>query len=309
VSGAPPVVVTGASGLVGRRLVASLRAAQTPVRALSRRVGPGAAGLAAGVEAVAWDGIHPPPEALRGAGAVVHLAGEPLFGGRLGAARRRRVRASRVDSARAIAAGIDALPSRERPAVLVCASAVGYYGSRGDEPLPESAAPGEGFLARLCADWEAAAAGCSVRSVRLRIAVVLAREGGALPLMALPFRLGLGGRIGDGRQWFPWIHADDLVEVIRRALVDDSLAGALNAAAPGTLRNAELARALARLLHRPALLPVPALALRALLGELSQELLGSRRVVPRRLLDAGFAFAHPGIESALAAELAPGAGA
>ena len=174
-------------------------------------------------------------------------------------------------------AAIGALPAPQRPRVLVSASAVGYYGSRGDEILDEDAAPGQGFLAEVCRAWEAealAAARHGVRCVVLRIGIVLAREGGALPRMALPFRAGLGGRLGDGRQWFPWIHADDVVSLIRAALRDDAYTGPVNAVAPEPVRNAELTRALARVLHRPALFAVPAFALRAALGELSGELLG-----------------------------------
>jgi uncharacterized protein (TIGR01777 family) len=237
---------------------------------------------------------------------VVHLAGEPVFGGRLTATRRALILASRVESTRSLVHAIGALPAPERPRVLVSASAVGYYRSRGDQPLDEDASPGEGFLAEVCRAWEAealAAARHGTRCVVLRIGIVLAREGGALPRMALPFRAGLGGRLGDGRQWFPWIHVDDVVSLIGAALRDEGYTGPVNAVAPEPIRNAELTRALARALHRPALFAVPAFALRAALGELSGELLGSRRCVPRRALARGFVFAHPGIASALAAEL------
>jgi hypothetical protein len=188
----------------------------------------------------------------------------------------------------------------------VCASAVGYYGSRGDELLEESAPPGDGFLAELCVSWEeeaSAAARHGVRSASLRIGLVLAREGGALAPLARIFGFGLGGRIGSGEQWWPWIHLDDLVSLCCSALVDPRYRGALNAVAPNPIRNRDFARELARQLGRPALLPVPGFAMRALLGELSGELLGSRRVVPRRALDIGFAFAHEQLDSALAAEL------
>jgi uncharacterized protein (TIGR01777 family) len=299
------VLLTGASGLLGGRLVPALGREGIAVRALTRR--PQAApALPAPHRWLGWDGREAPRDAVAGAFAVVHLAGEPVFAGRLTAARRARIRASRIDSTRSLAATIGSLPEAGRPRVLVCASAVGYYGSRGDSLLDEEAPPGEGFLAEVCRDWEAealAAARHGTRCVCLRIGIVLAREGGALPRLLLPFRLGLGGRLGDGRQWFPWIHADDVVGLVCAALRDEGYAGAVNAVAPEPVRNAELTETLARLLHRPAFLAVPAFALRAALGELSSELLGSRRCVPRRALSRGYAFAQPRLESALRAEL------
>jgi uncharacterized protein (TIGR01777 family) len=301
---AGPVLVSGATGLVGRRLVTALLHEGASVRALTRT--PAGAALDPRVRAVGWDGSHVPGEALTGAGAVVHLAGEPIFAGRLSAARRRRIRTSRIDSASALAVALEALPAAERPATLVCASAVGYYGTRADEVLEESAAPGEGFLAEVCVEWERAAQRAARHGVRvacLRIGVVLAREGGALPKLALPFRLGLGGRFGDGRQWFPWIHADDVVGLALAALRDDAWRGPVNAVAPQSVTNAQLTRTLSRVLRRPAPLPVPAFLLRTALGELSGELLGSRRVVPAAALERDFAFGYPELEPALANEL------
>ncbi len=299
-----PVLVSGATGLVGRRLVAALLRDGVAVRALSRN--PARSGFDARVDSRAWNGRDAPIEAIAGTGAVVHLAGEPVFGGPPSAARRRRIRASRIDSTRSIVSRLHALPRAERPAVLVCASAVGYYGSRGEAVLDESAEPGSGFLAEVCVAWEAAAAtaaDCGVRNVSLRIGIVLAREGGALPAMALPFRFGLGGRMGDGRQWIPWIHVDDLVRLVQACLANDACRGPFNAVAPEPVTNAQLTRTLARRLHRPALLPVPAFALRLALGDLAVELLGSRRAVPRRALDAGFAFDYTAIDAALRAEI------
>jgi uncharacterized protein (TIGR01777 family) len=301
---ARPVLVSGASGLVGSALSAQLVARGEPVRALTRdpmRVRP-----APGVEAVRWDGFAVPEAALRGARAVVHLAGEPIFGGLPSAARRRRMRESRVESTRRLVEALAAAPSRERPGVLVCASAVGYYGERGEERLDEDAPPGSGFLADLCADWEAEAAGAErlgVRRVSLRFAVVLSRRGGALALLAPIFRLGLGGRVGSGRQWMPWVHLDDAAGLALRALDDEALAGPVNAAAPGAVRNADFTRALAGAVSRPALLPVPAFAVRAALGEVAGELLASRLVLPVRAERAGYAFRHPSLASALAAEV------
>jgi uncharacterized protein (TIGR01777 family) len=300
-------LVSGATGLVGRRLVAGLLGDGAVVRALSRDPRAARDALDPRIRLLGWNGARVPPDAVDGAEAVVHLAGEPIFRGRLSATRRRRIRTSRVDSTRSLVKVIGALSPAARPEVLVCASAVGFYGDRGDEPLEEDAAPGRGFLAEVCRDWEAAALGAEqhgVRAVALRIGVVLAREGGALALMARPFRLGLGGRLGSGRQWFPWIHADDLVALIRAVARDAAFRGPLNAVAPEPVRNIDLTRALARRLHRPALFPAPAFALRAALGELADELLGSRRVLPRRALEAGFAFRHAALDGALEEELA-----
>jgi uncharacterized protein len=298
------VVVTGATGLVGRRLVTALDGAGVGVRALSRH--PSRAGLPAGVELAGWDGRRPPADALRGAGAVVHLSGEAVFRASMGNAARQRVYASRVDATRSLVDVMGSLPEDERPAAFVCASAVGYYGARGEEILEESAPPGEGFLADLCVAWEAEAARAAevgARPVSLRFGVVLAREGGALQLLAKVFRLGIGGRVGDGSQWFSWIDVDDAVGLIRRALDDVRARGPLNAVAPHPVRNRDFTRALARALHRPAAIPVPAFLVRTALRELSQELLGSRRVVPRAALSLGHTFTHDEIESALAAEL------
>ncbi|HKJ23593.1 MAG TPA: TIGR01777 family oxidoreductase [Myxococcota bacterium] len=299
-----PVVLTGGTGLVGGALLPELVGRGVGVRALVR--GHGRLDARAGVEEVAWDGITPPSGALAGAGALVHLSGEPVFGGLPTAARRERLRASRIESTRALVARLAALPEGERPRTFVCASAVGYYGDRGDESLDESAPPGEGLLADLCVDWEAAAAEAERHGVRvcsLRIGVVLSRHGGALPLMARPFRLGLGGRLGSGRQWFPWIHLDDLVAMLLAALADDRWRGPANAVAPNPVRNADLTRALGSALSRPTLLPVPAFAIRAAFGEISAELLGSKRVEPRCALDRGFTFRVPELSDALRAEL------
>jgi len=300
------VLITGATGLIGRRLVAALRAERVPVRIVTRSAPRDGSAREPGVERLRWDGVALPDAALEGCAAVVHLAGEPIFGGPLTAARRQKIASSRIDSTRSIAAALRALPAADRPGCFVCASAVGFYGSRADELLDESAAAGTGFLSEVCQQWEAAAAVAAdaVRVVSLRTGIVLAREGGALAMMALPFRLGIGGRLGSGKQWVPWIQIDDAVGVIRRTLRDDALHGAVNVVAPQPVRNAELSSELARVLHRPCLLRVPAFALRAALGTLSDELLGSRRCIPQRMLERGFEFAHANIRSALATELA-----
>jgi len=301
------VLVTGATGLVGRRLVARLAGDGISVRALTRRLGPAAGALDPRAILVRWDGSNVPTEAVRGVDAVVHLAGEPVFGGLPTEARKRRIRTSRVDATHSLVEAIGAVSDAERPNRLVCASAVGFYGEHGDETLDESATPGNGFLAQLCQDWETAAARArehGLRVVSLRIGIVLAREGGALPMMALPFRFGLGGRVASGRQWLPWIHVDDLVTMIWAALGNDAWQGVVNAVAPEPVRNAHFTRALAGVLRRPALLPVPEFAVRTALGDLAPELLDSRRAVPKRAVQWGFEFAHERVETALAEELA-----
>jgi len=298
---AEDVVVTGATGLVGRRLVPELEHRFAAVRVLSRSSAPERPNQ----KRFVWDGVDPGRQSLVGSAAVVHLAGEPIFGGLPTAARRDRIRRSRIDSTRALVERIACLDEAHRPRTLVCASAVGIFGDRGEEVLDEASQPGSGFLADVCRDWEAEAeraTAVGLRVVRIRIGVVLSRDGGALSLMRVPFSLGIGGRLGDGRQFFPWIHLDDLVGVILWAL-ESSDEGAINAVAPESIRNAELTRALGRVLHRPALLPVPGFVLRRVLGDLAGELLGSRRVRPARLQEVGFAFRHPRLEGALEAEL------
>lgn len=301
-NGSRPVLLTGGTGLIGRRLRRRLEGRS--LRILSRH--PERVQTGPQEEARGWDGRRVLPAHLAGCGAVVHLAGEPLFGGLPTAERLARIRASRIDSTRSVVEALGALPEAERPAVFVCASAVGYYGDRGEEELDESAPPGQGFLPELCRDWEAEAARAGALGVRVvspRTGVVLAREGGALAILARVFRLGLGGPVGDGRQWFPWIHVDDEVALLVHALEDPALEGAVNAVAPEAVRNAELTRTLAACLHRPAVLRVPGFALRLALGPLGRELLDSRRVRPAKALAAGFPFQRPRLEEALAAEL------
>lgn len=300
-AGGREIVLSGATGLVGGTLAASLAEAGWGVRALTRR--PRTARFPSEVRAVGWNGLEVENSTLAWASAVIHLAGEPIFGGRLSRYRRHRIRESRVASTRSLVAALGRLSPAERPRTLICASAVGYYGSRGDEILEESAEPGEGFLADICVDWESAAQLArrhEVRVVCLRIGVVLAREGGALPRLLLPFRMGLGGRLGSGRQWFPWIHLQDLVALLHATIEDESWSGAVNATSPQAVTNADFTRALGEQLGRRTPLPVPAFALRSALGELSGELLGSRRVVPRVAHDRGFQFQHASLEGALA---------
>ncbi len=300
-----PIVLSGGTGLIGGALLRRRSERGEGTRALVRRAGK-LAGIPH-VEEVEWDGVRPPAGALSGARGVVHLSGEPVFGGIPTAARKKRLYDSRIDSTKALVAAMAAEPPEQRPAFFVCASAVGYYGDRGDEVLDEAAAPGEGLLADLCVDWEAAAAeaeGLGVRVCSVRIGIVLAGAGGALPLMAQPFRFGLGGKLGSGKQWFPWIHQDDVVGILEGAIAGEDWRGSVNAVAPESVRNEELTKTLGRVLGRPTFMAVPGFAVKAALGELSAELLGSRRVEPKRAKALGYAFAVPGLEEALRRELA-----
>lgn len=286
------VTVTGATGFIGRRLVERLLAQNHSVHILGRRPGSGA-------PFSVWDaggGERPPQESLLNADAVVHLAGEPV-GQRWTPQAKRRIRASRVEGTRRLVEGLSALP--RRPAVLVCASAVGIYGSRGDEVLTESSPPGEGFLAEVCRQWENAAdlaQPLGVRVVKLRIGMVLGRAGGALARMLPAFKAGLGGRLGSGKQWMSWIHLDDLIDLIRDSIEHPEVRGVVNATAPNPARNAEFTRVLASVLRRPAVVPVPAFALRLLFGEMAQILLESQRVLPQA---PGFRFQYPELAPAL----------
>jgi uncharacterized protein len=278
------VAITGASGFVGRRLEDRLKREGHKVQAVSLR-----------------EGLR--PEQLAGCDAVVNLAGETVAQ-RWSAAARERIRASRVTGTHAL---VEAMRG-EPPQVLISASAIGYYGSRGDAALTESTAPAQDFLAQVCAEWEREAARALELGVRvccLRIGVVLGAGGGALQKMLLPFRLGLGGRMGSGRQWMSWLHIDDLTGLIAFLLKESTVRGAFNAVSPHPVTNAEFTRALARKLGRPAILPVPAFALKLALGEMSQALLASQRVLPEAALRAGFTFDYPDIFGALA-KILPG---
>jgi len=292
------ILVSGASGLIGTALAPALVAGGHTVGRLVRpEAGP------AGPGDVAWDiGAGTiDAAALAGFDAVVHLAGSSVAVLRWTAAVRERIRASRIDSARLLARAIAA---QERPPrVLVQASAVGYYGDRGDELLTETSAPGSGFLPRTCVDWEAAAAPAAARGVRvvfLRFGMVLAARGGALAKMLPAFRLGIAGRIGGGRQYMPWLALDDAVGIVRHALTADALSGPVNAVAPSLVTNADFTRALGRVLRRPTMLPLPAFAARLALGDVADEmLLASLRVVPERLTAGGYLFQQPSLEAAL----------
>jgi uncharacterized protein (TIGR01777 family) len=291
------ILVTGAGGLIGAALVPALRAAGHTVMQAVRRP-------ARTADEVTWE----PSTGRLGPGsfeAVVHLAGESLAAGRWTRARRARLRGSRVDVTRALAEELGARP----PGVVVCASAVGFYGDRGDESLDEASAPGAGFLADLVRDWEHASAplaAAGTRIVHLRLGLVLARQGGSLAAMRLPFQLGLGGPLGGGKQFWSWIALDDAVAAFRLA-VESSLAGAVNVVGPEAARQVVFARTLGRVMRRPAVLPAPAIALRILLGPMADDLvLASARVRPARLVASGFAFRHPTLEQGLRAAFGRG---
>jgi uncharacterized protein (TIGR01777 family) len=295
------VFMTGATGFIGRRIVTRLRQDGHEIAAWVRSESRGRRILGADVDRVptaAGPSVLGP--ALSRCDAVVNLAGEPLLPGRWTARRKRQLVTSRVDLTRGLVQALAG--STARPRVLVSTSASGYYGDGGEEILTEKNPPGADFLAQLCRSWEDAARRAEelgVRVVFLRIGIVLGREGGALAKMLLPFRAGLGGPFGSGRQYMPWIHADDLVAIAVAALTDERYRGPLNATAPAPVTSREFARALGRVLHRPAALPVPSFFLRAVLGEAGQVLLCSQRAVPRRLQELGFVFRFHNLDSAL----------
>jgi uncharacterized protein len=295
------IVVTGGTGFIGQRLVRSLLGRGDRVIILSRHPDPSRA--PGGAEVAAWqpEAIGPWSSVLEGADAVINLAGEPAMGGRWTDVKRRRIYDSRVVSTRRLVEALGRLPAR--PRVLVSASAVGYYGSRPpDEVIDESASPGDDFLARVTADWESAAHGAEPLGVRVavpRIGIVLGPEGGVLRTMAPAFRFFVGGPLGSGEQIVPWVHADDVVGLIEWALDDERVSGPFNATAPHPVSMADFAFAVGRALGRPARLRVPAIALRAALGEAAGPVLMGQRAIPRKALDLGFAFRHPALEGAL----------
>jgi len=287
--------------MIGRRLAAALVARGDEVLGFSRSGSP-----VAGARIVRWRPADEPvpPGVLHGVDAVVNLAGEPIERGRWTASRKRAIRESRTVTTRRI---VEALQPGA-PRVLVNASAIGYYAT-GEVEVDETSPPGEGFLAETCIAWEDAARAAEdggVRVVRARIGVVLAREGGALPVMALPVRLLVGGPLGGGRQWVSWVHIDDVVGMLVLALERGDVNGPMNVTAPAAARQGDMVRAMARVLGRPALLPTPAVALRAILGEKSLLALEGQRVVPRVAVAAGYDVVHDDLEEALRTELAGG---
>ena len=292
--------VSGASGLIGTALVADLTASGHDVLTLVR-------GDARSASEIRWNPSVPlDPGVLSGIDAVVHLSGAPIAARRWTPARKAELRASRIASTDTLAKAMAA--ADPPPRVLVCASAIGYYGETGDQAVDEAGPAGIGFLADLVRDWEAAAdpaRAAGVRVINVRSGVVLAADGGMLGRLRLPFRLGLGARIGSGRQYFSWISLTDEIRAIEFALGSE-LSGPVNLTAPEPVTNAEFTRALAKTLGRPAALVLPSAVLRVALGEVASELLGSARVVPAKLLDAGFRFRDPDIHTALATIVAAG---
>ncbi len=341
------VTVTGATGLIGPKLVTELRAHGAEVTVLSRdpqrarakltQVGSPSAGArpagdatpstalsdpssdravpltgAGSLQALPWDPLSEPAPvvALEGRDAVVHLAGEGVAQ-RWSESAKRAIRESRVLGTRHLVEGLGATGGAggggNRPAVLVSASAIGYYGPHGEEPLDEEAPPGNDYLAHVCVEWEAqarAAQALGMRVAQIRTGVVLDRGGGALAKMLTPFRLGIGGPVAGGRQYVSWVHPHDLVGILRAALADERWVGPVNATAPEPVTNRELSSALGRALHRPALLPLPGAALRALYGEMAQIVTTGARVLPAKPLMLGYRFRHPHLDGALAAALA-----
>jgi uncharacterized protein (TIGR01777 family) len=306
------VTLTGATGLIGVPLIAALRARDAEVTVLSRDPERARAALGesdrAPIQALRWDPVREPApaEGLRGRDAVVNLAGEAIAQ-RWSASAKRAIHDSRVAGTRNLIVGLrDCDPP---PRTLVSASAVGYYGPHGEEPLDEEAPPGRDFLAGVCAAWEMQAANAGalgMRVVQVRTGVVLAAAGGALARMLTPFRLGLGGPVAGGRQYVSWIHLEDEVALLLAALEDERFSGPVNATAPEPVTNAEFSRALARTLHRPAVVAVPALALRLLYGEMADVVTTGVRALPAKALMLGFEFRHEHVSEALEAALARG---
>src|SRR6266849_7267764 len=306
------ILVTGSSGLVGTALGSLLARAGHTVCRLVRPKSAAVKGAKEGF-AVAW---NPATGELGGAGvgadAVVNLAGASIADGRWTTQRKELLCSSRIETTRALVSALAKMNAR--PSVLVSASAIGYYGDRGDETLTEESKPGADFLAGLAQEWEAEALkaeALGIRVVRARFGIILSREGGALPKMLTPFKLGVGGRLGSGKQWMSWVTLEDAVAILRFALENASLRGAGNAApvrgainivSPQPLQNTEFTKALAKALHRPALFPAPAFSLRLALGEMADALLlSSQRVVPQKLLQLGYSFKHSDPASALGA--------
>ena len=296
------VVLSGASGMLGTAIATVLIKQRIGVLKLVRRE-------AAGEQEVWWNPVEggglTDPLRLEGVAGAVHLSGANVTNRRWSDSYKREMRESRVSSTRIFSEALARL--KTPPEVLIAASATGFYGNRGDEVLDEDSAPGEGFFPELCEEWEAAskaAEDAGIRVVHLRFGIVIGRDGGALGKMVPMFRLGLGGPLGNGRQWMSWISETDVVGAVLFALENRGLRGIVNAVAPKSITNAEFTRELGLAVHRPAVLPAPAFALRLVLGEMADEaLLASTRVVPKRLLTAGFEFAYPSIAGALAKAL------
>ncbi len=303
------VTVTGATGLIGPSLLSALREQGAQVTVLTRDPERARARLG-NVDFLRWEPLEEPApaSALVGRDAVLHLAGEPVAQ-RWSARAKQAIRASRTQGTDNLLAGLSLAARSELgrpPQTLISSSAIGYYGPHGEEPLDEDAAPGGDFLARVCVEWEAAAAAAAqlgMRTVQVRTGVVLDRGGGALAKMLPPFKLGVGGPVAGGRQYISWIHAADLVGMMLAALSDERWSGPVNATAPEPVSNYEFSKALGRVLGRPSLLPVPGFALRALYGEMAEIVTTGARVMPAKALVLGYEFAQPQLEPALRAAL------
>lgn len=287
------ILVTGASGPIGAALLPSLRASGYEIVRLVR-------GPASGDGQITWNRDRPlAPESVSGFDAVIHLAGESIVG-RWTDAKKAKIRDSRVIGTRALVAAL--LMAEKRPRTLISASAIGYYGNRGEEILREDSASGNDFLAGVCREWEAAsqaAAAAGIRTANTRFGVVLSADGGALPQMLTPFRMGVGGRIGDGRQWWSWVSVHDVAGAIQHILKTD-VSGPVNFVSPNPVTNAEFTKTLAAVLSRPAIFPMPAFAARLAFGQMADELLlASQRVEPAKLLSSGYEFQYPHLREAL----------
>lgn len=301
------ILMTGATGLVGGELTKRLVREGHEVVRLLRGGGESKSATGPGVVDVTWDpGTGEFPESLTGKlGAVINLAGASVAEKRWTKERKAVLRSSRVETTRGLVQAMAKL--QERPKVFVSASAVGYYGDRGDEVLTEGSGAGTGFLAELAGEWEAEARkaeALGVRVVLTRFGIILAKQGGALPKMMTPFKVGVGGKLGSGRQWVSWVALSDVVEILSRALTDAAFGGAVNVTSPEPVTNAEFTRVLARVMHRPAIFSVPAFALRLAVGEMADEgLLASERALPETLQRGGYVFQHSRLEEALRAIL------
>jgi uncharacterized protein (TIGR01777 family) len=288
------ILVSGVSGPIGAALLPSLKTSGCSVVRLVR-------GAATGEGQIAWNPAAAiAPETVSGFDAVIHLAGEGIFG-RWTAAKKAKIRDSRIAGTMNLAQAL--ARAEEKPKVFVCGSAIGYYGNRGDEILREESAPGTGFLAQVCQEWEEAtmpAVQADIRTAHLRTGIVLSPKGGALGAMLLPFKLGLGGRTGDGGQWMSWIDVQDMVGAIHHILKNDLMQGAVNMVAPRPVTNAEFARTLAGVLSRPAIFPMPAFAAKLAFGEMGEELLlGSQKVEPGKLISSGYPFRYRELRQSL----------
>jgi uncharacterized protein len=294
------ILITGATGLIGRAICRRLADEAHQIVVLSRR--PESAEVVEGAKVFRWEPALGPPEsgAWEGVDAVIHLAGEPVAASRWTDEQKRRIRDSRVMGTRHLLAGIR--EATDRPKILVSGSAVGFYGNRGDEHLDERSAPGQGFLPEVCRQWESEALRgqeMGVRVVLVRTGVVLSTNGGALEKMLLPFKLGLGGRMGDGSQWFPWIHIDDIAGIFCHALFSTGVRGPINGVAPGIVSNREFTNELAAALRRPVIFSVPELVLKIVMGEMAEVILDSQHVIPRVALDSGYRFRFQMLRPAL----------